>query len=105
MNSSASVISNPVDQNSRRIDKQAHAFKAMEDLSFALENIEKVGTRKRFTVKANGKYAFRDTKNPKRYSLSDTPHYFYSEVQAMESYRLFSLTSRAEISSEIVQNN
>jgi hypothetical protein len=75
----------------------------MEDINKAMEGVEGINARKRFTVRIGGKYAFRDTNSVKRYSLSDKPFYFYSEVQARECFRL--MGRGAEIESEIVQNN
>jgi hypothetical protein len=102
---SAPVLNSKV---SPRFDKHANVLQVMENINKAMEGVEGINTRKRFTVKTGGKYVQKNTNpvNPAaRYSLSDRPFYFYRETEAREAYRVFILKGRTEIESEIVQNN
>ncbi len=45
--------------------------------------------RFKFSVKVGNKFAFRDVKNVRRYSLGEKENYFYNEAHARESLALF----------------
>jgi hypothetical protein len=65
-----------------------------------------LNARFRFYVKANGKFAYRDVSNPKRYSLMEKPNFFYLQGQAEEAVRLFKvLGHKVELIKEDAPNN
>lgn len=89
-----------------KITRSIHPLKDI-NVEFDPSIDKALNARFKFYVKVGeNKYAFRDTSNPKRYSLTDRPNFFFLEGQAAEAARLFKVSGyKVELIKEEAVNN
>lgn len=79
---------------------------ALIEITNELNNLDLPSKQQnKYYVKVGNQYGMRDPKSPSRYSLTNSPIYFFRETEARECLRVLSLKFKVELIIEAAPNN